>query len=53
MLQSSILYGKITVSRARRPRARIMWTEGQEKNLRKEADENNEQFSNTEIQRGM
>ena len=30
----------------------IMWTEGQRKNLREEGDENNEQFSNTEIQRG-
>jgi hypothetical protein len=28
-----------------------MWTEGRE-NLREEGDENNEQFSNNEIQRG-
>jgi hypothetical protein len=41
------------MSRARRPRDRIMRTEEQEKNLREEADENNEQFSNTDIQRGM
>jgi len=27
-----------------------MWTEGQRKNLKEEGDENNEQFSNTEIQ---
>jgi hypothetical protein len=41
------------MSRARRPRDRIMWTEGQEKNLSKETDEKNEQFNNTDIQRGM
>jgi hypothetical protein len=29
-----------------------MWTERQGKKLRKEGDENNEKFSNTEIQRG-
>jgi len=29
-----------------------MWTEEQRKNLREEGDENNEQFSNTEIPRG-
>jgi len=30
-----------------------MWTGGQRKNLKEEGDENNEQFSNTEIQRGV
>jgi hypothetical protein len=39
------------MSRARRPRDRIMRTEGQKKNLREEANGNNEQFSNTKIQR--
>jgi hypothetical protein len=29
-----------------------MWTEGQRKNIKEEGDENNEQFCNTEIQRG-
>jgi len=48
----ALLYRKITTSSARRPRDRIMRTEGQKKNLREEADGNNEQFSNTEIQRG-
>ena len=47
----ALLYRKITTSRARIPRDRIMWTEGQKKNLREEAGGNNEQFSNTEIQR--
>jgi len=29
-----------------------VWTEGQRKNLKEEGDEDNEQFSNTEIQGG-
>jgi len=29
-----------------------MWTEGQRKSLKEEADENNEQFSNTDILSG-
>jgi hypothetical protein len=29
-----------------------MWTGGQSKNLKEEGDEDNEQFSNTEIQGG-
>jgi len=43
----------VKLSRAGRElRNIIMWTEDRE-NLREEGDENNEQFSNTEIQRGM
>jgi len=48
-----LLHGKITMCRAARPRNIIMWTEGQRKKLREEGDENKEQFSNNEIQRGM
>jgi len=44
-----LLHGKITRCRAGQPRNIIMWIKDRE-NLRK-GNENNEQFSNTEIQR--
>jgi len=46
------VHAKNTTYRAGRPKNIIIRNEGQKKNLREEEDENNEQFSNTEIQRG-
>jgi hypothetical protein len=48
----ALLHGKITTCRARRPRDIIMWNgEPGWGELKEEGDDNNEQFSNTEIQR--
>jgi hypothetical protein len=49
----ALLHGKITTCRVRRLRNIIMWTGELGKKTKEEGDENNEQFSNNEIQGGM
>jgi len=47
-----LLHGKVPLA-GKGEQGTIMWTEGMRKNVRKEGDENNEQFSKAEIQRGL